>query len=311
MKNRRFYKELLFTLINLLIIAPAYTQDLTGYWQGQFRTDQRRNGASQSFFMNMVLKQTGKKVEGRFGNAPLDFPNSPQVVYEISGIIAKNDKAPTRLMRGRILYTRLTDEVADFFLELDDIHYVKNDTMEMLYGNWIPNGLMPLRSDGAAGSFWVRKLIWNDTLQKASTALDSIMTYGSKEIVIKKPDALLIPEQMAKRKNTKEGHVVVNTKIITLNVYDNGIVDGDTVSIFLNGKLLLSHQQISEKPIVINIELDENIVSNEIILFAENLGCIPPNTALVVVTAGDKRYELFSKANLEENAVLVFEYKPK
>ena len=45
-------------------------------------------------------------------------------------------------------------------------------------------------------------------------------------------------------------------------------------------------------------------------MYAENLGSIPPNTALIVVTAGDKRYELRSKASLEENAVLVIEYKP-
>jgi hypothetical protein len=46
-------------------------------------------------------------------------------------------------------------------------------------------------------------------------------------------------------------------------------------------------------------------------MFAENLGSIPPNTALIVVTAGNKRYELRSKASLEENAVLLFEYKTK
>lgn len=311
MKNNRSNKQFLFTLIYLLIIVSASAQDLTGYWQGQFRTDQRRNGASQSFFMNMVLKQTGKKVKGRFGNAPLDFPNSPQVVFEISGIIGKNDKIPTRLMRDRILFTRLPDEVAEYFLELDDIKYVKNDTMEVLYGNWTPNGLVPLRSDGAAGSFWVRKLIRNDSLLKMPTILDSTITYPSNIIVTKKHDALLIPEQMAKRKNTEEGHIIVNTKSIILNVYDNGIVDGDSVSVFLNGKLLLSHQQISEKPIVLNIELDETVTRNEIVLFAENLGSTPPNTALIIIKAGDKRYELFSKANLEENAVLVIEYNPK
>ena len=104
--------------------------------------------------------------------------------------------------------------------------------------------------------------------------------------------------------------MVVNTKNITLSVYDNAIVDGDSVSIFFNGKLLLSHQKLEEKPIILHIELDENRTRNEILLFAENLGSIPPNTALVVVTAGDKRYELFSKASLEENAVLVIEYRP-
>lgn len=43
----------------------------------------------------------------------------------------------------------------------------------------------------------------------------------------------------------------------------------------------------------------------------DNLGTIPPNTATIVVKAGDKRYELHCSASLTENAVLVPEYKPK
>ncbi|MBK6635388.1 MAG: hypothetical protein IPG38_14745 [Chitinophagaceae bacterium] len=50
---------------------------------------------------------------------------------------------------------------------------------------------------------------------------------------------------------------------------------------------------------------------HEIVLFAHNLGSIPPNTALIVVNAGDQRFELYSSASLTENAVLVFEYKGK
>jgi hypothetical protein len=49
---------------------------------------------------------------------------------------------------------------------------------------------------------------------------------------------------------------------------------------------------------------------NELVLFAENLGSISPNTAVVIVTAGNKRFELYSKADLQQNAVLKFIYKP-
>lgn len=117
--------------------------------------------------------------------------------------------------------------------------------------------------------------------------------------------------QIPQRKNKEQSHLEVNTRKLTLNVYDNAVVDGDTVSIFYNGRLLVSHQRLSEKPIVIELELDEKQTRHEILLFAENLGGIPPNTALIVVYAGNKRYELFSSASLEENAVLVFDYKPK
>ncbi len=129
-------------------------------------------------------------------------------------------------------------------------------------------------------------------------------------VVIKK-DSIATPKTFTQRKNTEQSRITVNVKHINLKVYDNAIVDGDTVSILYNGKLLLSHQLLSEKGIEINLELDETQTRHEIVLFAENLGSIPPNTALIVITAGDKRYELFASASLEENAVLVFDYRPK
>jgi hypothetical protein len=129
--------------------------------------------------------------------------------------------------------------------------------------------------------------------------------------VVKKDTLQEAVKKMIARKNNTISRLPIDVKNIRLDVYDNAIVDGDTVTIFYNGKVLVSKQRLSESPIVINLELDEKAPLHEITLFAENLGSIPPNTALIVVTAGDKRYELHSSASLEENAVLVFEYKPK
>jgi hypothetical protein len=308
MKLKNLNTILVLSLTCFMLFTKAYSQDLSGYWQGRFRTDQRRNGASVTFFMNMVLVQSGQKIEGRFGNSELDFPNNPHVVYELSGIIGKKEKIPLRLMRGRILYNRIPDEVAEYFLSLDNIKYKKNDSIEVLYGDWSASGLIPIRGDGFAGSFWVSKLRMSDTIKKGIVA-DTTLASQSVETINKEPDMVLIPAQMAKRKNSEEGHIIVNTKKITLNIYDNGIMDGDSVSIFFNGKLLMSHQLVSEKPIVLDLELDENLMKNEIILFAENLGSISPNTALIVVNSGDKRYELFSNADLGKNAVLLIEYR--
>jgi hypothetical protein len=129
-------------------------------------------------------------------------------------------------------------------------------------------------------------------------------------VVIKK-DSAAGAKTVAQRKNKEQIHIEVEVKTINLKVYDNAIIDGDTVSILYNGKMLVTHQLLSEKAIELNIELDEKQTRHEITLFAENLGSIPPNTALIVITAGKKRYELFASASLEENAVLVFDYKPQ
>ncbi|MBL0183201.1 MAG: DPP IV N-terminal domain-containing protein [Chitinophagaceae bacterium] len=113
------------------------------------------------------------------------------------------------------------------------------------------------------------------------------------------------------RKNTVFSRIPVSVTNITLDIFDNGTIDGDSISVYYNGKLLVSNRGLSEKAITVQLLLDEKAAQHEIVLFANNLGSIPPNTATIVVKAGDKRYELHSSASLTENAVLVLEYKPK
>lgn len=106
--------------------------------------------------------------------------------------------------------------------------------------------------------------------------------------------------------------IVVHDKKIKLNIYDNGTIDGDTISIYYNGRALLKNKGLTANPLVVEVDLDENIAMHSIVLYAENLGSIAPNTALVIFTTSDgKRYELYSSATLQQNAAIVFEYKPK
>ena len=49
---------------------------------------------------------------------------------------------------------------------------------------------------------------------------------------------------------------------------------------------------LTAKPISLTLALDEDVKENLITMYADNLGTIPPNTALMIVTDGDKRYEV-------------------
>jgi hypothetical protein len=155
------------------------------------------------------------------------------------------------------------------------------------------------------------KPLQNNPAVSIAVRVDTFKRQSVNKPMINQADPDSMQQNFTARKNIVIGRFPIGIKNITLNVYDNAIVDGDTVSIFYNGKLLINKQRLSEKPITLNLELDEASTRQEIILFAHNLGSIPPNTALIVVTAGTKRYELHASANLEENAVLVFEYVPK
>ncbi|MEO6456013.1 MAG: hypothetical protein ABIN97_18175 [Ginsengibacter sp.] len=94
-----------------------------------------------------------------------------------------------------------------------------------------------------------------------------------------------------------------------VQLYDNGEIDGDSVSVFYNGSLLVSHKRLSDKPITLALNLNNSNTVNELTMYAENLGTIPPNTALMVVTDGDKRYELRITSDTEKNGTIAFIHK--
>ena len=95
----------------------------------------------------------------------------------------------------------------------------------------------------------------------------------------------------------------------TVNLYDNGQVDGDTVTLYYNGKLIVSKQRLSTSPINIKIKIDPGQRDNDLVMIAENLGSIPPNTALMVVTVGDKRYEVNITSTEQTNGTVRFKLK--
>ena len=136
-----------------------------------------------------------------------------------------------------------------------------------------------------------------------------------KDTVVAKPLTVTInslPVATNGRTDKELRRIVVNDKKITLNIYDNGTIDGDTISIYYNGKALLKKKGLTANPLLVEVELDETMSLHSIVLFAENLGSIPPNTALVIFTTkAGKRYELYASATLQQNAAIVFEYKPK
>jgi len=94
-----------------------------------------------------------------------------------------------------------------------------------------------------------------------------------------------------------------------VELYDNGQVDGDTVSLFFNNRLMVAQKRLSTTPISLDLVLDRNKPDNELVMYAENLGSIPPNTALMVVTARDKRYEVNITSTEDVNGAVRFRLK--
>lgn len=114
-----------------------------------------------------------------------------------------------------------------------------------------------------------------------------------------------------KRDNTVIQTIEVENETFKVDFYDNGDIDGDTISVFYNGKLIEANKRLTDKALSLTLLIDPNVIINELIMYAENLGSIPPNTAVMIVTDGGKRYEVRIASDLKKSGVIRFVHKPK
>jgi N-acetylmuramoyl-L-alanine amidase len=96
---------------------------------------------------------------------------------------------------------------------------------------------------------------------------------------------------------------------IRVELYDNGQIDEDTVSIFLNDRLVLDRKRLSTNPIILDVKLDREKKENDLVMHADNMGTIPPNTALMVVTVKGKRYEFNISSTEDANGTVRFRFR--
>ncbi|MGQ0737945.1 MAG: hypothetical protein ACT4OJ_02690 [Bacteroidota bacterium] len=151
--------------------------------------------------------------------------------------------------------------------------------------------------------------VWTGKAADGKTACDPgtlVLTRFDKATF--KPDFKL-PPSLTKRKAELVKVIKVDTGTIKIDFYDNGQVDGDTISVYSNGMPVVSNKMLTAKPVSINIRIDLKRPEQELIMVGENLGSIPPNTALMIVNAGEKRYQLYLTSDEQKNAMVRFIYE--
>jgi hypothetical protein len=121
-----------------------------------------------------------------------------------------------------------------------------------------------------------------------------------------------IPTVLLERENELVKTIITDKEEIRIDLYDNGTIDNDTISVYHNNKLVASSQRLNFTPITFRIKSEPGVTHHEIVVVAENLGDIPPNTALMVVTPiGKQRVEIFLSSNEKKNAKVIIDYQPK
>lgn len=105
--------------------------------------------------------------------------------------------------------------------------------------------------------------------------------------------------------------VFVDTGKVRLDFYDNATIDGDSINVLVNKNVVVAHQMLSAKPVTAWVNVSLNDPFFEVEMVAENEGSIPPNTALLIITAGQKKYQLFLTSTKTKSAMIRIVYDQK
>ena len=119
-----------------------------------------------------------------------------------------------------------------------------------------------------------------------------------------------LPWVLVGRENKLVKKIITNSKTVSIDLFDNGTIDNDTIIVFDNKKLLVNKKRLSYKAIHLEFNFTENSREHEVIIVAHNMGTVPPNTALLLFKDGKNRQEYFITSTNKINAKILIVYEP-
>ena len=134
----------------------------------------------------------------------------------------------------------------------------------------------------------------------------------SRNLTLITPSAPVAAANLSSRKIETIKSVEIKQDSLVLSLFDNGEIDGDTVSVLLNGQVIMPRQGLTTRAINKTIYLTPDMGDSvTIIMYAENLGSIPPNTGLLVIHDGEDIFEIRFAGDLQKNSAIILKRKKK
>ena len=275
-------------------------QEVSGEWYGIGTVS--RDGDHNNYLAEMVLTQKGNKVTGHlhyyFRNLSLDVP--------LKGTY--DGKTRTLILEPReiINFKAVDQNGADCPME-GSFTLLVSRAESSLYGQFNPSE----KYKYTCPAITIKFVKYNP--EDHITISEKIPITNLDEELIPKPE-IINPykeqeEKLAERTFEDNPVIEVDSDSLKIILYDNGEVDNDTISLYYDRKLLAYKKMLSHKPQVFMVPIDTSI--HEISMYAENLGTIPPNTALCIVYDGEKRHELIMISTYIKNGAYRFRRKVK
>lgn len=307
-------KTLFCFLLLLFAVTQLLAQPLTGIWSGKISRKAPGYGGVEN--IEMQVYQSGKQLKGY----TFAFKDTSRfVLYSMTGSRNKRSKLIAVKETGYGYY--LLPSGFSPCEKAFTLKYYKVGRTQYLSGTWTGIGndtscfpgeellvvLQKIRRPEYPVEQFVQQKFRNHILRHI-TKKDTVAAAEQPEevpepVITAKNDSL-----PASRKLDIQEIVKLVDTTATITLYDNAVIDDDTVSVFVDKKPVLLRRRISNKPLTFTITLTEPGQPIEIIMQAENLGSIPPNTAVMIIETVHKRYEVRLSAGFEKHAVVIITY---
>ncbi len=315
----------------LCAVAPATltAQKVTGKWYGVGAIDVAQ--ATNDYLCELLITQDGNTVTGEFNYYFRNgyFSNKLKGTFKLDSRYLYISLLP-------IMYNRTVNTLTGVDCPMHGEFSLKiSRTETTLSGNFLSDDLhlytcAPLKVNFrklAADEPTLKERI--EQTAKEDTTEDAAPVPPVKQELAKpqpiqpvlipeviKPDTKISNDAVQKagmRVNNFVRILDVDDDSVRIDLYDNAELDYDTVTVIYNKKLVQYKRLLEIKqPIRFYVHVDSVETNNDLIMYAENLGLIPPNSAIMILTDSGHRYEVSLTSDYQKNAAVRLRraYKP-
>ncbi|OLY92429.1 hypothetical protein SAMN05444008_11693 [Cnuella takakiae] len=299
-------------IATLLLLACSYfaqgQNKVVGFWYGTANV--RNGGSTNNYSMEVVVEQNGSTVSGvmnyYFRNSFRSIPLKGTYNTTTRQLRIPNLALTYHGSTASFEVDCMMDFVGTLRVSREGSNLDGRFVGQSQYRNTCPEIFLDMALDEEASKNLdsvyadIRRkresyALWQpgeaDTLVAATILQRPVVNY-------------VVTNQFRGRVKEVQNEIEVTSDSVLVNFYDNGEVDGDSISVFFNDQLLSFNRLLSAKAIQFKIGLDPSKEFNEVTMFADNLGRIAPNTSLMIVYDGNKRHDIRLSSNLEKSATV-------
>ncbi|RYY27727.1 MAG: hypothetical protein EOO04_09325, partial [Chitinophagaceae bacterium] len=244
----------LIWLLALLYFSPLWSQDISGIWQGKLT--QEPGGCFPEYYIELQIKKTNRDIEG----VSYDYYDTTKFVkLNFTGTVEGSGRKTITIAEKKVITERIPEDCVPC-MKTYNLVYSRRNNEESLSGRWVGEDMGTI-AGCPPGNIFLKRVTKS--------------AFEEKKI----------------RKTVVAHTIYVDEPDVKVAFYDNGTVDGDSITVFFDNQVVVSKKGLSLNPINIDLRLEAS-KEHQMIVLAETMGTIAPNTSVVIITSGKKRFEL-------------------